>query len=122
LPAVFFCLGGKDRTGCFAAFILGLLGVSNADIVADYALSQGITSLLEARRPHPDGVWAESERWKSAPSELRDAPASAMEALIAHVHQRWGSWEGYASFATVDDHVVARLRSELLVEQTSPPK
>src|SRR5215470_4947789 len=29
LPVVFYCLAGKDRTGVFAAILLGLLGVAD---------------------------------------------------------------------------------------------
>ncbi|MGM9538179.1 MAG: tyrosine-protein phosphatase [Candidatus Onthomonas sp.] len=36
---VFHCTAGKDRTGVLAAILLLLLGVSEADIVADYQVS-----------------------------------------------------------------------------------
>lgn len=39
-PLVFNCSAGKDRTGIAAALILTVLGVSRADILADYALSE----------------------------------------------------------------------------------
>ncbi|MEZ5261759.1 MAG: tyrosine-protein phosphatase [Acidimicrobiales bacterium] len=39
-PLVFHCAAGKDRTGILAAMLLGLLGVDDDTIVADYALSQ----------------------------------------------------------------------------------
>ncbi|KIY51470.1 hypothetical protein FISHEDRAFT_70702 [Fistulina hepatica ATCC 64428] len=38
-PCLVHCTGGKDRTGIFAAVILMALGVSDADIIADYALT-----------------------------------------------------------------------------------
>ncbi len=53
LPAVFFCLAGKDRTGCFAALVLGLLGVSNDDIVLDYALHTGDRADPHRAPPRP---------------------------------------------------------------------
>ena len=37
--AVFHCFAGKDRTGTVAAILLMLAGVSDVDIVADYALT-----------------------------------------------------------------------------------
>lgn len=37
---VFFCSAGKDRTGIMAALILYLCGVSEADIVADYCITE----------------------------------------------------------------------------------
>ena len=39
-PLVFHCFAGKDRTGILTALVLGLLGVADDDIAADYALSQ----------------------------------------------------------------------------------
>ena len=39
-PLVFHCFAGKDRTGILTALVLGLLGVPDADIAEDYALSQ----------------------------------------------------------------------------------
>lgn len=38
-PVAIHCSGGKDRTGIIAALLLALLGVSDEDIGADYALS-----------------------------------------------------------------------------------
>lgn len=38
--ALFHCRAGKDRTGVIAMPLLGLAGVSDEDIVADYAATQ----------------------------------------------------------------------------------
>lgn len=37
---VFFCSAGKDRTGILAAIILYLCGVAEADIIADYCITE----------------------------------------------------------------------------------
>ena len=47
--SVFFCMAGKDRTGIFAAVILGLLNVCNRNIVNDYALSRDPWKLLKEK-------------------------------------------------------------------------
>ena len=39
-PFVFHCAAGKDRTGVLAAILLGALGVSEQDIVADFMLTE----------------------------------------------------------------------------------
>ncbi|MEX1006337.1 MAG: tyrosine-protein phosphatase [Acidimicrobiia bacterium] len=114
LPSVFFCVAGKDRTGCFAALVLGLLGVSNDDIVLDYALTQEIVPILTARRLERDGPEVDAERWKHIPPDLREARVHVMEELVGIMHERWGSWEGYAGAAGIGTEVVARLREELL--------
>jgi hypothetical protein len=112
LPAVFFCMAGKDRTGVFSAVLLGLLGVADADIVADYALTHEVIDELHARtravRPEIDEVWSR------LPPEILGAHAATMEELLVLVRERWGSLAGYAGDIGVDADVVARLRAGLL--------
>ncbi len=57
-PAVYHCMAGKDRTGILSALVLGLLGVSDQDIVADYALSaQAMARMLDwLRRTSPEAL------------------------------------------------------------------
>lgn len=38
-PALFHCAAGKDRTGMIAMLLLGAVGVSREDIIADYEMS-----------------------------------------------------------------------------------
>jgi protein-tyrosine phosphatase len=114
LPAVFYCLAGKDRTGCFAAVVLGLLGVDDDTIVADYALTQEIVPLLTERRLQRDGIATEAERWVGIPEDLKEAKAHTMEALVAKMRARWGDWERYAGAVGITDDVIDRLRDALL--------
>ena len=90
LPAVFYRLAGKDRTGCFAAVVLGLLGVDDETIVADYTLTQDVVHHLTDRRLQRDGLAVEAERWTGIPEDLKEAPARTMEALIEKVHAALG--------------------------------
>src|SRR5204862_328145 len=55
-PAVFHCSAGKDRTGILAAIVLGLLGVPDDVIVADYTLSAAAMERMIAyfRAEKPD--------------------------------------------------------------------
>lgn len=47
-PVLFHCAAGKDRTGVLAGLVLSLLGVSRAEIVADYLLTSGcLMSVME---------------------------------------------------------------------------
>ena len=41
-PVVVHCMAGKDRTGVVCALTLALLGVSDEDIAADYALTETV--------------------------------------------------------------------------------
>ena len=53
---MFHCSAGKDRTGVLAAVLLGLLGVPDETIVADYALSAAAMQQLidYYQRSYPD--------------------------------------------------------------------
>ena len=114
LPAVFFCMAGKDRTGVFAAVVLGLLGVPDDVIVADYVLTHERLEIIAQRRVAFDGEDGEAVRWEGIPSELKGAHETTMRGLIELVHTRWGGWEGYAEFAGIPSSTVDELRAQLL--------
>lgn len=116
LPAVYFCMAGKDRTGVFSAVLLGLLGVSDRDIVDDYVLTHEVVETIHERgRIERGPTTAEEDAfWEALPPELRGAHASTMEGMVAAVPDLFGSWEGYAEFIGVDDDVISVLRRELL--------
>jgi protein tyrosine/serine phosphatase len=112
-PAVFFCMAGKDRTGVFSAVLLGVLGVADADIVADYALTHQVIDELHARtravRPQIDDVWSR------LPPDILGAHAATMTELLGLVRARWGSFGGYVRDIGVRDRTVAQLLAGLLV-------
>lgn len=49
-PIVFHCTAGKDRTGLAAALVLHSLGVSEADVLRDYLLTNDRLQPLEGSR------------------------------------------------------------------------
>ncbi|MEU1541461.1 tyrosine-protein phosphatase [Actinacidiphila glaucinigra] len=110
-PLVFHCAAGKDRTGLLAALVLGLLGVPEEDIVADYALSELATARLLA-----DWTAANPERSLRWPGWGR-APADAMRIFLAGLAAEHGSVEGYARARLgTDDALIADLREALLTD------
>jgi hypothetical protein len=40
-----------------------------------------------------------------------------MEGLVDQVHNRWGTWEGFASAVGMDSDIIAGLRAGLLEEE-----
>ncbi|MBM3671897.1 MAG: tyrosine-protein phosphatase [Actinobacteria bacterium] len=120
LPAVYYCMAGKDRTGVFSAVLLGLLGVSDLDIVADYALTHEVVEKIHERgraELPEEGAAERAEIWKNVPEDLLGAHAASMEGLIEGMHARYDSWAGYAAAIGVEDDVVQTLRDTLLEAQ-----
>jgi protein-tyrosine phosphatase len=111
LPAVFHCSAGKDRTGVLSALILAFLGVPDATIVEDYALSAAaMGDLLERlKAEYPDSV-EEVERY--APSILEVAPAT-MEEFLGAMRSEYGTYDALAASLGVTE-AMDRLRSLVL--------
>jgi protein-tyrosine phosphatase len=110
LPAMFHCSAGKDRTGVLAALLLGLAGVPDDTIIADYALSREamvrMLTWLRARVEDPEQL----ERYAPA---VRAAEPEAMAVFLAGLRTQYGSFDAFASALAVDD-VVDALRAQLL--------
>ena len=108
-PVVMHCASGKDRTGLLAAVVLGLLGVAEEDIVADFALTELATERLRA--DHLANPANPPLRW---PGWGR-APAEVMELFLADLAARYGSLHGYATERLgVGDALVKALRERYL--------
>jgi protein-tyrosine phosphatase len=113
-PVVVHCASGKDRTGIVAALVLALLGVSERDIVADFALTGLATAGLVAdwRGAYPDRTL----RWPG----YGQAPEALMRRFLAELAAGYGSVHGYARDRLgVGDAVVAGLRERLLVAEST---
>lgn len=80
-PVLVHCTAGKDRTGLVIALALLAAGRSDADVVADYALSTGV--VRTARLRHVSGLLGALNLAPAAHDDaLRlhlDSPAEAME-------------------------------------------
>jgi protein-tyrosine phosphatase len=94
-PAVFHCSAGKDRTGMIAAILLGILGVQDADIIADYTLSRDPMQRLLAhlRATFPDA----GDRLDQVAPAMVAADAATMAEFIAGLRNDFGSFDGYAA-------------------------
>jgi protein tyrosine/serine phosphatase len=108
-PLVVHCVAGKDRTGVVAALTLSLLGVADADIAADYALTQqsaaAFTAWLRATRPAAA---------RTPPPYYVQTPPEAMLLFLTELRERYGSVEGYVTAAGLARDRVAALRRHLL--------
>jgi protein-tyrosine phosphatase len=106
---VFHCAAGKDRTGLIAAVTLDLLGVSEDDIVADFALTERARDrfLADWVANHP----GEQPRWVG----FGRSPALAMRTFLDTLAVRYGSVRGYATHQLgVDRRRIDALRRRYL--------
>ncbi len=110
-PVVFHCAAGKDRTGVVAAVLLGLLGVPEQDIVADYTFTQRNLHAIVERLLATAGY---QEMLAALPPDTLHARPETMDALLAGIRERHGSWHGYARAAGVAEETLARLETRLL--------
>ncbi len=111
-PAIFHCAAGKDRTGVLAALVLGLLGVPDETIAADYGLSRvGMSAMVEwVRINRPEAL----DSMLDQPGVLLEAPPVAMRSLLDGVSASHGSVEGYARSIGVPSETIDALRANLL--------
>jgi protein-tyrosine phosphatase len=94
-PLVFHCFAGKDRTGILTALVLGLLGVGDDDIAADYALSEvAMHRLLEwLRVQYGEGAG----QLESSAAAIVAAEPETMAEFLRRFRIVHGSFEAYAS-------------------------
>jgi protein-tyrosine phosphatase len=112
-PLIFHCAVGKDRTGMLAAMLLHLLGVSDADIIQDYALSEPYMDELLVRFKA-----APREKDAKPPPPIPDffwkAPPDSMGMLLAMLRREYGSVEGYLNEMGMPASIPKQLQKGLL--------
>lgn len=111
-PLVFHCASGKDRTGIVAALVLSLLGVAEAEVLTDFALTELATERLLA-----DWQANHLERASTWPSFGR-APAEIMRLTLGELAERYGSVQGYAAERLgLEPELTEALRRRLLTSE-----
>jgi protein-tyrosine phosphatase len=108
---VYHCAAGKDRTGVISAVLLGLLGVRDEVIVADYAATQENLDSIIDRLMDTEGY---QEIFDALPPDTLHAEPETMLSLLAKVRENYGSMSDYARAIGVSDETLAHLQSRLL--------
>jgi protein tyrosine/serine phosphatase len=109
--AVYHCAAGKDRTGVISAVLLGVLGVPDELIVADYALSaENIDAIIE-RVMNMKGYEAALSKM---PADTLHARPETMEFVVGEIATRYGSMSDYLRAAGVSDDVLVALAHKCL--------
>jgi protein-tyrosine phosphatase len=97
-PAVYHCAAGKDRTGVVSAVVLGVLGVPDEIIVADYAATRenlaAIVERLMATASYASVLAA-------LPPDTLHAEAETMVSFLERIRAAYGDMRGYAQAAGV---------------------
>ncbi len=120
------CSQGKDRTGLLCALILHILGVSEADIVADFELTN---TAIDLKNSLPQARENFSKRYNLDVSlevlePMLGVHADYLLSAFAGMREQYGSIEGYLDAIGVDRVVCERLRERFLVkrdEKNLPP-
>lgn len=104
---LFHCTAGKDRTGVVSAIILSLAGVSDDDIVYDYAISRECNKLrLEAfLKEHP-----EIDR------EIVLANEKSMVSFLGMLRKEFDSVEQYLLNIGITNEEIQNLKNKLIQE------
>lgn len=109
---LFHCHAGKDRTGIVAALLLGLVGVPDLAIAADYAASEARLWPL-FRRMQAD-VEGDPAGLAALQHKVPAAPPETMLAMLAHLRNRYGGVRAYLLGAGLTERELARIEDRLL--------
>lgn len=110
VPALFNCHAGKDRTGMISALLLGLAGVPDETIVADYALSGPNLwhrEMATFRETH--GEESSMEDFSAQVSSPR-----SMELTLDYLNENYGNIPTYLAKIGLTSEELERLRKALL--------
>jgi protein-tyrosine phosphatase len=112
---LFNCAMGKDRTGIIAALLLGHAGAFEADIIADYSVSdQYLNPLFERMWAGMREELGEETLEKVMP--YFKTPPDNMRRLLAHIDAEYGGVTGYLRACGLDEDTLSRLRMHMVTE------
>ena len=113
---MFNCTTGKDRTGIISALLLGLAGVSDEDIIADYCLSQVYmrSKYLELCKTLPPMMLSDGTEWEyDLDHPFFQTSPDNMAVLLNHLYKNYGNIEGFIKNCGISDEIIEKLRQKL---------
>lgn len=112
LPAVVFCSAGKDRTGLVSALTLSALGVDDADVADEYALTESVMRGEFRERIEARAIAAGLS--EQALAAKLGAPAGLMLELLAELRETHGGAAGYLAEHGLHENELESLRRVLV--------
>jgi protein-tyrosine phosphatase len=112
-PAVYHCAAGKDRTGVVTGVLLGVLGVPDEVIVADYVATQENLPAIVDRLLSTEGY---QTMLAALPPDTLHAEAETMQGFLDRLRAQHGSMQDYALAAGVSAATLDRLAARLLTD------
>ncbi len=113
---LFHCTAGKDRTGVIAGLLLDLAGVSQAEIVHNYAISahylQGQPKDSAMNAQIMALIKQNPEIGRKLAGMAGTAPEN-MQTFLAALHQQYGGAEGYLKAIGISEAEIAQLKQRL---------
>lgn len=111
LPLVFHCSAGKDRTGILTAIVLGILDVTDEDIIEDYTLTAPyMKELINRWNNDPKSA----EVLKNVPEYLWEASPESMAFFLSTLKREYGSARGYVEAHGAELSLIHSLETALL--------
>lgn len=104
---LFHCAVGKDRTGVIAMLLLKLAGVADADVIADYAITEIYMDEIYGAQ---QGAF---NRQDIPAFVLRSIPAS-MERLLRHLWEKYGTAEAFLATCGLPRQAIDTLKARLV--------
>jgi protein-tyrosine phosphatase len=110
---MFNCTTGKDRTGIISALLLGLAGVSDEDIIADYCVSEVYL------RPVYEELRVEFlKMFPSESAELTDpffkTDPENMASLLRHINTKYGGVRAFTAACGLSTVAADKLHNQLI--------
>ena len=107
--AMYHCAAGTDRTGIISALLLGLAGVPEDVIIADYALSAHGLRRRYLAEGIPEFLEGKDFSLEEPPQFM--APPEAMERTLTHLEDQYGGIESYVRHIGLTDAHIAYIRN-----------
>ncbi|MFZ1755649.1 MAG: tyrosine-protein phosphatase [Caldilineaceae bacterium] len=106
------CHAGKDRTGIVIALLLGLVGVTDEAIAADYAASE--ERLWPLFRQMEAAAADDPAQLTALQHKIPTALPQTIQTLLTHLRIRYDSIRGYLLAAGVTEDELARIEHRLV--------